>query len=198
MFIRYASAVTSGTFMTLTLFYIMQTLIHMGPLDPVETLPNGILNFTRLIEEEPVKPDEPPLNREIFTESEPTPARPDTVLTGPKIGVKFTPPTTPPGPTSMKAGWQPDGPLANIIRVKPTYPVPAAAKGLEGYVIVRFDVNSDGTVTNVTVVESSHAIFEKAAVNAAARFRYKARVVDGVAQATHGLESRFTFEMEQG
>ena len=49
-----------------------------------------------------------------------------------------------------------------------------------------------------SAVTSGHRIFERAAVKAAARFRHKARLVDGVAQATYGLESRFTFEMERG
>jgi periplasmic protein TonB len=198
MFIRYASAVTSGTFMTLALFYIMQTLIHMGPLDPVESVPNGTLIFTSLIDEEPVRPRDPLPQREKLTNVEKTPPRPPHTFLGPGVGVKLRPPLPPPGPTKIIDGWMHDGPLVAIVRVEPAYPIRAAESGLEGYVIVRFDVNPDGTVTNATVVHSSHKVFEKAALKAAARFRYKARVVDGVAQATYGLESRFTFEMERG
>ena len=198
MLIRYASAVTSGTFMTLALFYIMQSLIHMGKFDPVEPVSNGTLTFTRLVEDEPVRPTEPPPVREKLTIVEKTPPRVRQVLVGPKIYVNLPPPPPPPGPTGTMAGWMQDGTLVAIVRVEPVYPVRAAESGLEGYVTVRFDVNPDGTVSNVTVVASSHKIFEKAAIKAAARFRYKARVVDGVAQATYGLQSRFTFEMERG
>ena len=198
MFIRYASAVTSGTFMTLTLFYIMHTLIHMDLLDPIEPVPKRGLIFTRLIDEEPVRPRDPLPEREKLTSAEKTPPRPPQTFFGPDVGVKLPPLPPPPGPTKTIGGWMQDGPLVAIVRVEPAYPIRAAESGLEGYVIVRFDVNPDGTVTNVTVVDSSHRVFEAAALKAAARFRYKARVLDGVAQATYGLESRFTFEMERG
>ncbi len=195
MFIRYASAITSGAFMTLTLFYIMQTLVHMDTFEVIEPLPNGTLSFIRLVKDESVRPPDPLPKREKLRKVEKTPPRTQQVLTGPKTGVTLTPP---PPPTGTIGGWIQDGPLVAIVRVEPTYPIRAAQSGLEGYVIVRFDVNPDGSVTNVTVVTSSHKVFENAAIKAAARFRYKARVVDGVAQATYGLESRFTFEMERG
>ena len=62
---------------------------------------------------------------------------------------------------------------------------------------MQFDVNPDGTVTNVTVVESSSKIFERAAIKAAQKFRFKARVVDGVPQPSYGLQNRFVFKMER-
>ena len=36
-----------------------------------------------------------------------------------------------------------------------------------------------GTVKDVTVVESTSSLFDRAAVNAALKFKYKPRVVDG-------------------
>ena len=89
-----------------------------------------------------------------------------------------------------------DGPLVNMIRVKPVYPPPAARKGLEGYVIVQFDVLADGNVANVAVLESSNRVFEASAVRATKKFRFKPRVVDGVAMASTGIQNLFRFEME--
>lgn len=198
MFIRYASACTSGTFMTLGLFYIMQTLIASEPIDIAEPRDRIPLVFTPQIEDRPVVPDEPPPIREKLTKIEETPPRPPQVLTGPTIAVKPPPPPVPPGPDNTIGGWMQDGPLVAIVRVEPTYPARPQQAGLEGYVLVQFDVNTDGSVTNITVLESSNKMFEKAAVRAAAKFRYKARVVDGVAQATYGLQNRFVFKMERG
>ena len=62
---------------------------------------------------------------------------------------------------------------------------------------VRFDVNADGTVSNVTVMDSSSHVFERAAIKAARKFRFKARVVDGVPQPSYGLQNRFVFKMER-
>ena len=87
-------------------------------------------------------------------------------------------------------------PLISIVRVQPTYPSAAAARNLEGWVDVRFDVLTDGEVVNVDVISSSHRVFESAAVKAAQRCRFRAPVVDGVPQVATGIEYRFRFDME--
>ena len=69
------------------------------------------------------------------------------------------------------------------------------ARGVEGWVDVRFDVMTNGLVTNIVVTRSSHKAFEKAAIKAAQRFRFKAPVVDGVPQVATGIDYRFRFEM---
>ena len=53
----------------------------------------------------------------------------------------------------------------------------------------------DGRVADAFVVESSSRVFEKAALGAAYRFRYKPRVIDGTAVATRGIQNLFRFEM---
>jgi protein TonB len=82
------------------------------------------------------------------------------------------------------------------MHVKPVYPAGAAARGLEGFVTVRFDVTELGTVTNVEVLESTHRVFEKPAREAAHRSKFRPRVVDGVAMATTGIVRRYRFELE--
>src|SRR5690606_29076029 len=42
-----------------------------------------------------------------------------------------------------------------LVKVAPTYPPEAAAAGLEGYVIVEFTVNEEGSVEDLFIVESS-------------------------------------------
>ena len=53
-----------------------------------------------------------------------------------------------------------------------------------------------GTVSNIVVIESSHQVFESSAIRAATRFRYKPRVVDGVAIATPAVRTLLTFRLE--
>ena len=86
-----------------------------------------------------------------------------------------------------------DGPLVAIYKVQPTYPMTAERKGLEGFVTVQYDVNELGAVENVVVVESTNRVFDKAAVTATYRFKFKPRIYDGVALATPGLQDRFRF-----
>ena len=89
----------------------------------------------------------------------------------------------------------PDSPLISIVRVQPAYPVNQQTRGIEGWVDVRFDVMTNGLVTNIEVTRSSHKAFEKAAIQAAQRFRFKAPVVNGVPQIATGIDYRFRFEM---
>lgn len=90
----------------------------------------------------------------------------------------------------------PDGALVRLVAVEPTYPPVAQRRGLEGAVTVRFDVTANGDVDNVEVMESSHGVFEASALRAARKFRFKPRVVDGVAQRSAGVVYRFQFRME--
>ena len=70
------------------------------------------------------------------------------------------------------------------------------SRGLEGYVIVEFTVTGTGTVRDVTVVESTSSLFERAAVEAAKKFKYKPRVVDGRSIEVQGVRNKITFQLE--
>jgi periplasmic protein TonB len=69
---------------------------------------------------------------------------------------------------------------------------------LEGYVLLEFTVTSEGLVRDPRVIESSHQIFERAAVDAVLRFRYRPRVIDGNAVEVPGVRFRITFELWNG
>lgn len=60
-----------------------------------------------------------------------------------------------------------------IHRVEPKYPVKAAVEKIEGSVVLKFDVNTDGSVKNVEVVIGKPAyIFDKVAVTALTQWQY--------------------------
>jgi TonB family protein len=83
-----------------------------------------------------------------------------------------------------------------IVRVAPVYPVRAAQQRLEGHVIVEFTVTENGTVADVAVVESSDSVFEQSAIDAALRFRYRPRIVNGEAVRVPGVRNVFTYRLE--
>ena len=62
-----------------------------------------------------------------------------------------------------------------------TDPARAAARRLEGYVIV---------------TDSSNALFDRYAVDAAYKFKYKPHFIDGVPVDSHGMRNKFTFVLE--
>ena len=96
----------------------------------------------------------------------------------------------------MKLGYA-NSALINIINAQPDYPIIASQKGLEGYVIVQFDVTEAGAVEYAVVVETTSPLFNKSAIKAAYRSRYKPRSIDGVPQRSYGLKKLFRFEMEE-
>lgn len=89
-----------------------------------------------------------------------------------------------------------DGKYLPILRVLPQYPARAAERGLEGRVLVIFTVTPNGSTTNVRVLESSDRIFERNAVRAAERFKYKPKVVNGKAVSVDDVRTEITFVLE--
>jgi bla regulator protein blaR1 len=84
-----------------------------------------------------------------------------------------------------------------VVRVAPIYPAQAAQQRLEGRVIVEFTVTETGTVADVTVVQSSDPIFEQSAIDAAMRFRYRPRIVNGEPVRVPGVRNVFTYVLEE-
>ena len=86
-----------------------------------------------------------------------------------------------------------------LVRINPTYPPRAAANGTEGWVRVQFDITAAGAVANVVAVESEPGtVFDAAAVDAVARWRYNPSVMNGEAVERVGMQTllRFTLEAE--
>ncbi len=198
MIARYSAALTSGTLMTLVLLYAMQSLIHLQPGAGLAVPDRKILEWlTPPRTVEPPRVEEPPIDPEILKNAPVPPTGP--INTGTGTTVHF--PGTPGGPDRINTRFerldQPDGPLISLVRVQPAYPAPAQARGLEGWVDVRFDVTTAGQVVNIRVVSSSNRIFESAAIKAAERFRFRAPVVDGMPQVATGIEYRFRFDMNE-
>ncbi len=83
-----------------------------------------------------------------------------------------------------------------VVGIAPVYPARALARGLEGYVDLSFTVTSSGTVTDLVVIQSSDSEFDRAAIRAVLKYKYKPRVVDGVPVDTPNVETRISFEFE--
>lgn len=89
-----------------------------------------------------------------------------------------------------------DGEYLPIVKVTPVYPRRALSRGIEGFVIVEFTVTKQGSVRNPVVVEAEPAnLFDKAAMDAALKFKYKPRVVNGEPVEVEGVQNRITFEI---
>ena len=102
-----------------------------------------------------------------------------------------------PGGIGSGATGMSDTDLVPIVKVQPQYPREAAMKGLEGYVQLTVDIQMDGSVTNLRIVNSNpRRIFDRAACAAARKYRYKPPVIDGKPQVVkeHGIQIDFSLD----
>lgn len=94
---------------------------------------------------------------------------------------------------SLGGGFS-DGDIIPLVAIQPDYPRRALERGIEGYVVVSFVITTQGTTRDIKVVESTSSIFERSAVRAAERLKYKPRIIDGTAvEVDHYY--KFTFEL---
>lgn len=83
-----------------------------------------------------------------------------------------------------------------LVRLEPQYPRRAAERGLEGNCLVTFDVNPDGTTSNVRASCSSD-LFRRAATRAVEGWRYQPRIAEGQAVMRRNLQVEFPFTLTE-
>lgn len=89
-----------------------------------------------------------------------------------------------------------DGEYLPIFRAPPVYPRRALDRGLCGWVEITYTVTSTGSVRDPAVLSSSSKTFERAALKAALKYKYKPRQVDGKGVDVPGVSVRIAFEIE--
>ena len=199
MFARYASAVTTGTFVTFGLLFVMQLLITLQPAVKTEAPPRTPVEWIKLkIPPTPVVTRKEIVDKKKLTEAEIPPLRPRTTGGQEALLITTAGPTQP-GPTELTTigGAFTDGPLVAMVRVSPIYPARALTYGIEGYVVVQFDISAEGQVLNVVIIKSTDSVFDSAAIKAAERFKFKPRVVNGLAMASYGIQNMFRFTLNE-
>jgi len=75
-----------------------------------------------------------------------------------------------------------EGDIIPLVIIRPMYPRDAAMKGIEGWVELSFTITAIGTVKDARVIDSDPPrIFNREALRAIMKWKFKPRVVDGVA-----------------
>lgn len=198
---RYAFSIVIGTIVTLSLLFIMQLLIASGKaaltkprerakLEFVRVKRNENLNLEDLTPEKPPKPPETPPETPPQEMDNMDPDAPSINVAAPTVTAN----TDIGGPGAMNIA---EGDYLPIVRVAPVYPARALSRGLEGFVDLSFTVTATGTVKDPIVLQSSSTLFERAALRAVLKFKYKPRVVDGVPVEVPGVKTRISFQIEE-
>lgn len=90
-----------------------------------------------------------------------------------------------------------DRPLQLLSGAGPAYPEAAREQGIEGFVLVRYDISVDGRVVRAQVTESEPpGVFDAAALAAVRSWTFNPAVVDGEPQPESGRVSRVAFKLE--
>ncbi len=198
MIARYAISIGLGASVTFGLLFVMQLLIATGRGALTEATSFRVTDFVRVERNEvieskrdqPEKPPEPEQPPEM-----PTPNQADSFDNS--MAVSMSAPSMEANLNVGGVGFGiSDGEYLPIVKVAPVYPNRALTRGLEGWVIVEFTVTPQGTTRDAVVVESTSSLFERAAVEAALKFKYKPRVIDGQAVEVPGVRNKITFEIQ--
>ena len=192
--VRFGGALAVAFVATIAVFWMMQSLISTGGSVTMPTDYGRIQSFVmnepddevQTKDRQPEKPPAPPKE----------PPQPDMVK--PEFNSQNAADLSMGALDAGLSGAGSDGEFMPIVKVAPTYPRRAAQRGIEGYVVVEFTVTSLGTVTNPVVLEAEPpGVFDKAALDAVKKFKYKPQVVEGSAVDVPGVRNIIRFELDK-
>lgn len=198
--VRYGFSTLLAGGVTFGLFWIMTALIVVeGELIPVDPIPNfDIVRVERVERVERIQ-REPPERQRINEQPQP-PSLP-TTRPGPGEGwgVREDLEGDPfsPGRDRGRRLQLADGNATPLVRIPPHYPERAAARGIEGRVLIEFTIDRAGAVRDARVIAyEPSAIFNEAALEAVRQWRYSPRIVNGDPVEQRGIRISIPFRRE--
>ncbi|MDT8410499.1 MAG: energy transducer TonB [Wenzhouxiangellaceae bacterium] len=205
--IRYAVSVVLAVFVTLAAFYLMHRLIsgddgererldpppgiRFGPVD----IEQDIVEKDRRKPEPPPPPDTPPPPPDIqVADVQQTPVQmPRMEMPNLNLGVGAGPPVL--GNVGIDRGAE--GDVVPLVRINPQYPRDAQMNMIEGYVTIEFTITETGSVRDPEVIDSSPPrVFDREAIRAILRWKFKPRVIDGTAVSRRAVQT-IDFTLDQ-
>ncbi len=200
---RMAIGMVVALAVSLSLFWVMQYLIATADRSLNEESAGTMLDFVRVKRDESIerrqrKPEKPP-PPEAAPPQPPAPQLDSLNPNAEKIAISAVPIETDiemTGSFSLGVG---EGDYLPIVKVAPIYPNRALTRGIEGFCVVQYTVTSIGTTKDPVVIESqcTSSLFHRASLNAALKFKYKPRILDGVGVEVPGVQNKFTYEITE-
>jgi protein TonB len=152
--------------------------IHFGPVD----IPDEVVTKNRRIPRKPPPPKDPPPPPRMQVAKMDQAVQNMPVMDLPELDIPMT------AGEGMYIGnfasvdKTEEGDIIPVVVIRPMYPREAALKGQEGWVKVEFIITAAGTVKNPKVIDADPPrVFNREALRAILKWKFKPRVVDGVA-----------------
>ena len=209
MLAKYSSSLVAAVLFSLVIFVAMQVLIATDGLFEEPNKNHTYLNFVRVdtskddintkdrrLPDPPPPPETPPdapdLNNQMMNMNT------NLSMDMPKIGVPVNKGSGPFLGTLQAgdgmAGFDTD--VIPVVRVPPAYPQRAKQAKLEGSVTMAGTIRPDGSVAEVSVIESDPPrLFDQAAIQAMQRWKFRPKIVNGKPEAQR---ARQTIEFKLG
>jgi len=199
---RYAAAVAGAAVVTFGLFLLMQSLIAMDLDHSLQEVVNTAIEIVRVEREsdterkrrlpQQAQPKDRPPPPPIRAATAPKPR------TGTDVGQPmYLPDFAMAGGPGL--GTSPsDADVSPLVRVPPQYPPRAQERGIEGWVLVEFSISKTGTVADPVVVDADPpSTFNRAALRAVRKWKYRPRVENGQPVERHGVQTVIRFDLEE-
>ena len=201
MSLRYASCFVMAAAVTFGLFFLMQTLIAQGLGGDRTVIASHSIDMVRLKREleadrkrrlperTPAKEKPPPPPIDPHKARKPQTETLDVGVASLDFGFDFARP-------DLGAVPSDNAPIP-LVRVQPLYPERAAQRGIEGWVLLEFTISETGRVEDPAVSDADPAnIFDRAALRAIRRWKYKPKIVDGKPVRQPHVRTLISFRME--
>lgn len=194
-----------GTLAAALLFLLDSALVKREPRTQDKAVPVKLVEFVRVEGQDEVRIKErrlPPKPRPAEQPRPPEKLRVNQQANTQRMEIDFDMPAVEAGlgggggpwlgayvPRQGGAGMH-DGDILPIVRIEPQYPREALVRGIEGWVRVEFTIMEDGGVAEVDVVDARpRGVFERSAVNAVMRWKFKPRIENGAAVRRRGAQT---------
>ncbi|NMF50261.1 energy transducer TonB [Pseudoalteromonas arctica] len=198
VFIKTSTAVIGGAAMTFAAFAFMQYLISGEQRAPVKPGDDIIVEIFQAPEDSKVrhiqKIQPPPPMPKVPQKDPPLDTSADPVL----AISDFTPITIDDfGGDINNTINRPTGDATPIVRINPKYPTTAARDGIEGWVQLSFSISPTGEVIDPVVINAEpKRTFDREAIRAIKRWKYRPKVIEGVAQLQTGQTVQLDFKLD--
>ena len=204
---RTTVSVLLAILVTAGLLFFMSLLIKDQQIQEEETPPTVELSDITIPEEKPkptpevVKPLQPPAI-EPAPNSDGEPIDSSEIDTPTEEWVSIETPDViglPDGLGSVPAvDFSQESGAIPMYRTQPNYPIVAQQRGLEGWVLLTYDVDTSGTLSNIAVIDSEpRKIFDKEAVRALRKWKFKPAMTKGQPIASVGQTVKIEFNIDQ-
>ncbi|NCF79538.1 MAG: TonB family protein [Alphaproteobacteria bacterium] len=197
---RFLTSAALAVVTTMVLFLTMKVLVTGQDYEIADAQETIGIDFVRVERDEDVntkdralkrpsqeKPDEPPPPPKLTQAQRPNMDKASMSADMSQFGL-----------SGMNLNAPVDGDTLAIVRVLPRYPNRALSRGIEGWVLLEFTIDQLGQAVDLVVIEADpKGMFDRAALSAIKKWKYRPKMQDGRATMRPGVRQLISFNIAE-